>query len=160
MFAQDGIPVLDAAKGKRVSFHYSYSLSRGGEAFAPVTDGKVLVQDNAYTLEGLGLKVISDGYSRWTLDSDAEELLIETVQDNDIFTNPALFLATYRSYMDKIKVNSQGADSLDITLSLDTDTKARFILKGISYSEKEDGKSDFSLDEKSLPSNFVVTDLR
>ncbi|MBP5483275.1 MAG: hypothetical protein J6X99_03325, partial [Bacteroidales bacterium] len=87
------------------------------------------------------------------------ELLIEKVVKEDLFTNPALFIGSYRNYMDRLKVNSSGADNLDITLTLDDDTRARFVLSGISFGEPQ-GKSDFSVDEKSLGSEYVITDLR
>lgn len=157
--AQGGIPLLDRVEGHRVSFHYTYSLSQKGSEFAPVTDGDVTVEENAYILEGLGLKVISDGVTRWSLDSDAMEAVAETVEKEDIFTNPALFIGAYKDYMDKIKVNSQGSDSLDVTLTLDDETRARFLLQGIVYQDMQ-GKSDFSIDEKSLSKEYVITDLR
>lgn len=150
---------MDKVDGHRVTFHYTYSLSRGGSAFEPVTDGQVCVEGNAYIMEGLGLKVISDGKTRWTMDAAAGELLIENVVKEDLFTNPALFVGSYKNYMDRLKVNSSGADNLDITLTLDSDTRARFVLSGISYGQLQ-GKSDFSVDEKSLGSKYVVTDLR
>lgn len=159
-FAQGGgIPLMDKAQGKRVSFHYTYSLSQNGSDFSPITDGEVLVEGNAYILKGLGLEVRSDGCTRWTLDSDAKELLIETVSDDDLFTNPALFLSSYRNYMDSIVVNASAKDSLDVTLVLDNDTRARFVLSGVKFMELQ-GKSGFPLDEKSLSSDFVITDLR
>lgn len=158
-WAQDRIPLLDQAEGKRVSFHYTYSLSQKGADFREVTDGDVVVEGNAYTMEGLGLKVVSDGTTRWTLDAEAKELVVETVEKEDLFTNPALFITTYRQYMDKIRVNSQGRDSLDVTLELDADTRARFVLQKIHFQEPQ-GKSDFSMDEKSLSSSYLITDLR
>ena len=156
--AQDGIPLLDKVAGHRVHFHYTYSLSRAGADFAPVTDGQVTVEGNAYILEGLGMKVLSDGTTRWTLDPEAKEAVVEAVQKEDLFTNPALFIGSYRNYMDKLQVNASGKDSLDVTLTLDTETQARFVLSSIVYGE-EQGKSDFSMDEKSL-SGYLVTDLR
>ena len=156
--AQDGISLLDKVAGHRVHFHYTYSLSRAGADFAPVTDGQVTVEGNAYILEGLGMKVFSDGTTRWTLDPEAREAVVEAVQKEDLFTNPALFIGSYRDYMDKLQVNAAGSDNLDITLTLDEQTRARFVLIGIVYGE-EQGKSDFSLDEKSL-SGYLVTDLR
>ena len=156
--AQEGIPLLDKVAGHRVHFHYTYSLSRAGADFAPVTDGQVTVEGNAYILEGLGMKVLSDGTTRWTLDPEAKEAVVEAVQKEDLFTNPALFIGSYRDYMDKLQVNAAGSDNLDITLTLDEQTRARFVLSGIVYGE-EQGKSDFSLEEKSL-SGYLVTDLR
>ena len=157
--AQRSIALLDKVEGQRVNFHYTYSLSQKGAAFKAVTDGDVVLEENDYVLEGLGLKVISDGVTRWTLDEDAKEAVVETVEKEDIFTNPALFIGSYKNYMDKIKVNSQGKDSLDVTLTLDNETKARFVLKGIVFGPLQ-GKSDFSVDEKSLSEKYLVTDLR
>ena len=157
--AQGNIPLLDKVEGHRVCFHYTYSLSRNGEAFAPVTYGEVCVEGNAYRMEGLGLKVVSDGNTRWSVDEAAGEMVIEKVEKEDLFTNPALFISSYRQYRDRITVNSSGKDFLDVTLTLDDDTQARFFLKDIVYGELQ-GKSDFSLDGKSLSEIFVITDLR
>ena len=157
--AQGNIPLLDRVQGHRVQFHYTYSLSQKGAAFQEVTDGDVTVEENAYILEGLGLRVVSDGTTRWSLDPEALEVVIETVEKENLFTNPALFISSYRKYMDSIHVNEEGADYLDVTLTLDDETKARFVLRGIVF-RKPQGKSDFSLDEKSLSGEYVITDLR
>ena len=157
--AQANIPLLDKVAGQRVQFHYSYSLSQKGQSFREITDGNVTVEDNAYSLDGLGIKVVSDGVTRWSLDEEAREVLVETVEETDLFTNPALFIASYRNYMERIKVNAQGKDYLDVTLMLDEDTHARFILRNIVFGEKQE-KSDFVIDLKSLPKDYLITDLR
>ena len=74
--AQGGIPLLDKVEGHRVTFHYTYSLSQKGAGFSPVTDGNVLLEGNAYVMEGLDLKVISNGKTRWTLDPKARECVV------------------------------------------------------------------------------------
>lgn len=159
MAQEKGIPLLDKAAGYRVQFHYTYSLSQDGAAFKEVTDGDVIVEDNAYILEGLGLRVVSNGVTRWSVDAAAGEAVIENVEKEDLFTNPALFLSSYRKYMDSIRVNAQGPDSLDVTLMLEDQNQARFILRDIVFAEAQ-GKSDFSVDEKSLSKDYVITDLR
>ena len=158
-FAQGGIPLLDRVPGHRVTFHYTYSLSQGGKPMTRVTDGDVTVEDNAYLLSGLGLEVRSDGATRWSMDRAAEEVLIEKVEKEDLFTNPALFISSYKGYMDKIRVNASSSNSLDVTLVLDEGTSARFVLKDIVFQDKK-GKSDFTLDVKSLPDSYIITDLR
>ena len=158
-WAQGSIPLLDKVQGHRVTFHYTYSLAKNGADFSPVTDGDVTLEGNAYILEGLGLEVVSNGSTRWSVDREAKELVIETVEKEDLFTNPALFVGAYRDYMDKMHVNASGDAYLDVTLTLDTDTRARFLLTDIVYMDPK-GKSDFSLDEKSLSGDYVVTDLR
>lgn len=157
--AQGGIPLLDKVQGQRVRFHYTYSLSQKGAAFTPVTEGDVLLEGNAYVLEGLDLKVISDGTTRWTLDPKAREAVVETVEKEDTFTNPALFIASYRNNMNRIKVNEQGSDYLDVTLTLDSDNSARFVLSGIAFSPQQ-GNGDFLMDGKSLEKDYLITDLR
>ena len=158
-FAQGGIPILDRVPGHRVLFHYTYSLSQNGKPMTEVTDGDVVVEDNAFLLSGLGLEVRSDGATRWSIDREAEEVLIEKVEKEDLFTNPALFISSYKNYMDKLRVNASSPNSLDVTLLLDEGTSARFVLKDIVFGDRQ-GKSDFPLDEKSLPKSYVVTDLR
>ena len=154
-----GLEMLDKVKDHRAVFHYTYKLSRGGADFTSVTDGDVVVEDNAYVLEGLGLKVTSDGKTRLSVDPSAREAVVETVEKEDIFTNPALFIGSWRKYASRLKVNSSGKDSMDVTLTLDDDTLARFILTGIKFTEKQ-GLSDFCTDVSSLPSDYLVTDLR
>ena len=101
--AQEGIPLLDKVEGHRVTFHYTYSLSQKGGDFAQVTDGDVTLEGNCYKLQGLGMEVISDGTTRWTLDREAKEALVEPVEKEDLFTNPALFVASYKSHMDQLE---------------------------------------------------------
>lgn len=158
-FSQGRIPLLDQVEGHRVRFHYTYSLSQKGAAFQTVTDGNVQLEGNAYILEGMDLKLVSDGTTRWTLDPKARECVVETVEKEDMLTNPALFIASYRQYMDRIRVNAQGPDSLDVTLTLDEDTRARFVLRGIVFGAPQ-GKSDFHMDGKSLEGDYLITDLR
>ena len=157
--AQGGIPLLDRVEGHRVQFHYTYSLSQKGSPFKEITDGDVTVEGNAYVLEGLGLKVVSNGSTRWSIDEEAKEMVIETVEKENLFTNPALFITSYRNYLDQIRVNAQGVDSLDVTLTLEDDNKAHFVLSGIRFLPQQ-GKSDFSVDGKSLEKSYVITDLR
>lgn len=157
--AQGGIPLLDRVEGHRVQFHYTYSLSQKGSPFKEITDGDVTVEGNAYVLEGLGLKVVSNGSTRWSIDEEAKEMVIETVEKENLFTNPALFITSYRNYLDQIQVNAQGEDSLDVTLALEDDNKAHFVLSGIRFLPQQ-GKSDFSVDGKSLEKSYVITDLR
>ena len=153
------IPLLDKVPGHRVTFDYVYYLSKDGRPEFEVTSGKVTVQDNAYVMTGLGLEVFSDGTTRVSLDRTAKEVLVETVEKEDVFTNPALFIGAYRQYRDRIKVNASGKDSLDVTLTLDDDASGRFVLSDIKFTDKGDA-GDFSFDPGSAGPGFVITDLR
>ena len=155
--AQTRIPLLDKVPGHRVQCSYTYSVSKNGGAFSEVTKGNLEVEDNAFRLDALGLRIVSDGTTRWTLDEDAREAVVEAVQKEDITANPALLIGHYAD--SDLVVNASGKDFLDVTLVLDESTRARFFLQDIVFEERQ-GKSDFSMDEKSLPDNYLLTDLR
>lgn len=159
-FAQERIPLLDKALGHRVTFDYSYQLSLKGEDMHEVTSGKMIVEDNCFNLTGLGLSIVSDGESRWTVDNEAKEVLIEEVDEDDVITNPVLIISSYKGFGDNLKVNSSSSDSIDLTLRLDDKSSARFILKKVVFSDPTGEKKDFTVDVKSLGSEYVVTDLR
>lgn len=156
-----GIPLLDKAPQYRVTFDYTLTyLKAGGSPAREVTGGSVIVEDRAFFATGMDLELISDGESRWTVDRAAGEVVVEKADAGSVITNPALLFATYRDYLDRITVNSSGEDFLDVTVKVDEDVSERFVLKDIRFLPKEGKRSGFTLDVKSLPDDFVVTDLR
>lgn len=158
-FAQERIPLLDKVPGHRVTFHYTYTLVKDGEAPKAVTSGEVTLEGSAYRATGLGLLILSDGTTRWTQDASAREVLVETVSQDDVYANPAALVSSYRNFSDQITVHSSGEDSLDVSLKMDDDTSVRFVLTGIRFLPEE-GKSEFTLDVNSLSEDYIVTDLR
>ena len=159
VFAQERIALLDKASGKRVSFAYRYFLIQDGKDGDEVTSGRVSVQGNAFRLDGLGLEIVSDGTTRWTMDSASKELLIETVDGDDLLTNPALLVLDYRHHPGLLKVRKEGPDSLDVEVHLDERTAVHLIISGVTFNE-EGPLSDFVLEQASLDKDYVVTDLR
>ena len=157
--AQGSIPLLDKVAGHRAVFDYRYLISEDGKPFKEVTSGKVTVEDNAFRVTGLNLEIVSDGTTRWSMDPEAKEVLIERVEKDNIFTNPAILISSYKDHLDMIKVKSSGSDSMDAVVTFDERVKGEFILKSVKFLPKGD-KKDFTLDVKSLGSAYVVTDLR
>lgn len=153
------IPLLDKAVGHRVTFDYSYGYTSGGKTYDNVASGKMTVQGSAYLLKGDGLEVYSDGKVRWTLDRSGKEAIVESVDAEDVMTNPAAIVAGYKSFDKSLKVNSSGTDSLDISLTMENGQVSRFRLTGIRYAP-EGALSDFQFARSSLGSDWVVTDLR
>lgn len=153
------IPLLDKVPGHRVTFDYVYSLEKSGRPMSEVTRGEATVEGNCYVLTGLGLKVYSDGVTRVAVDNEAKEVLVETVDKEDIFTNPALFIGAYKDYRDKITVLSSSKDALSVTLRLDEDALVRFDLTKVRFFEQK-GKSDFTISLSSFGSSYEITDLR
>lgn len=157
--AQERIPLLDRVAGHRVSCQYVYSLSKDEEPYEEITSGRLVTEGNAFVLDGLGMVIRSDGATRWTLDPEAREVMVESVREDDLLANPALILGGYRRYLNRIKVLASGADSLRFTFQLDEDVVAMISLTQVVFSDPQ-GKSDFTLDVKSLSADYVVTDLR
>lgn len=152
------IDILEKAAGQRISFNYTYSLDKG-DGMQEVTTGVVTAEGNCFVLTGLGLKTWSDGTTCWMVDEEAKEVVIDNIAKDDIFTNPALMVSSYRNFSDDIKVNKEGSDYLDFTLKLDDDMTLRFVLKGIRISDPV-GVDEFTLDTSALGSSYVITDLR
>lgn len=157
-FAQDRISILDRAVGKRVTFNYVYSYDNG-KGMSEVTKGLVTAEGECFIVTGLGLTSYSDGSTCWMVDENEKEVVIQPLSKEDPFTNPALMVSSYRNYMDKITVKGEGADSLDIILKLDDNTKVRFVLSSVKYAEPK-GTDEFRFSTSSLSSDYVVTDLR
>lgn len=93
--AAAGNPVtsfVDSVKGRYVTVGYSF-VYRDGDI--PVSgSGTLSFQDKAFSLSGNGMRIICDGSTRWTLDEEAKECYIETLDSlsPDYEQNPALML--------------------------------------------------------------------
>lgn len=79
--------------GRCATFGYSYSMS--GQ-FPLSGSGKVRLQNDSFTMKGDGLEIYCDGATRWTVDTDAEECYIESVDTEtlDVEANPALLVGS------------------------------------------------------------------
>lgn len=159
VLAQEHIALLDKASGKRVTFAYRYSLIQKGVEGDEVTSGHVSVQGNAFRLDGLGLEILSDGATRWTMDPQAKEVLIEAVDGEDLLTNPALLVLDYRNHPGLLKLRKEGPDSLDVEVHLDENTVVHLLLSDVRFNE-EGPLSDYVLEPASMGKDYVVTDLR
>lgn len=79
--------------GHCATFGYSYSMS--GQL--PLSgSGEVRLQDDSFTMKGDGLEIYCDGATRWTVDTEAEECYIESVDPDilDVEANPALLVGS------------------------------------------------------------------
>ena len=95
-FAQEGSVLQAFSKrvdGSRVSFDYAWSMQVGRTK--ATGEGTVLLQGNAFRMEGNGLDVRCDGKTLWTMDTEAEEVVIEALDPAgaDYSANPALLVA-------------------------------------------------------------------
>ena len=83
---------VESVKGRCVTTGYGFVYKEGD---IPISgSGTLSFQDRAFRLSGNGMRIICDGTTRWTLDEEAKECYIETVDSGspDYEHNPALML--------------------------------------------------------------------
>ncbi|MGM9749003.1 MAG: outer membrane lipoprotein carrier protein LolA [Candidatus Cryptobacteroides sp.] len=179
---------VDNASSSRMVFDYTYKAESRG---VPVSgSGTATVQDGCFILSGDGLEIYCDGKERWTVDTQAREVVIEPVQDaSDIVFNPAVLSS---SLADSFTWNPSGKSaSFDgksvISYSLTPADKSAAIkyltvymnksvpagmqvllsdgtktnVSIVSFSAVSKGSlSDFAPSENAFDSSYVITDLR
>jgi len=168
-----------------VTFDYKYAV-RGDVPLKG--NGSAKVCDNRFVTQGNGLKVYCDGKTRWTIDVNSKEAVIESVDQSfmDVMANPALLVSSVSTSFEEISSGSATFDgkschyvtlypsvSAGITLvklffSGDTlkgaEVTARdgtitvFTVSNLKFSPKT--TDGFSYDSSKFTSAWVVTDLR
>ena len=140
--------VKEVEAGKRIELNYSYKM-RGD---VPVQgSGKAIIQFPCFKTEGNGLRIISDGKTRWTMDLEAKEVYIEFGDDYE---------KGYIQILDKMRFIKENKDSVAGTYR-NSDKEFEFNLTNIRKTEKVEGDvSEFRLDVKTLDKSWIVTDLR
>ena len=134
-----------------VSFDYRYR----SEGDIPVEgSGRITVEGRMYRSEGNGLKIWSDGTTRWTVDPSSREAYIENVADSpDILSNPAPYL---KSLSD---VKADGSRISGIWTAPDG-TRMKLSISNVEIRPRSRDATGFSFDVRSLDSTWVVSDLR
>lgn len=92
--AQDAGAFFAKARGHRTSFRYEFSATDSGMRGG----GEATVQDGAFHVSGGGLEILCDGTTRWTVDREGREVLIEGVGEDEAtrYTmNPALLISDF-----------------------------------------------------------------
>ncbi len=100
-----------------VSFDYSFSAKSQGTTMKG--DGNVKVQGSAFFLVGNGLEIWCDGKTRWTVDRDAEEAVVENVMDygDELAANPALLVTSVDTFFTEISFGKSqvGGKTVDVS---------------------------------------------
>lgn len=88
--------LADSISSSSVEFAYGYSIDNGKTKV--IGEGTVSMQGPSFFMTGNGLEVWCDGSSRWTVDNDAKEVVIESVDESqspDYIANPALLVGSF-----------------------------------------------------------------
>ncbi len=117
--------ILDNLKEKTQSYKtikiiFTYSLDNENEDIHESFDGELLLKGNKYRLNIAGQEVICDGESTWTYIQDAEEIQINSIEDDDEALTPNnLFTSYYDNYKSKFnkeyEENGRTIQVIDLT---------------------------------------------
>lgn len=150
--AQNDVETIrKALDGNRISLIYRF----GSESKLSVSgSGRFIAEGNCYRSAGNGIEIICDGKTRWTVDTKAKEVYIESAGGiDDFLSNPALFLDSVKDF----KIEGKTASGVYVNPSDGNAVSFKLMdMKSVPAS----GTSDFSFDIKVLDSSWVVTDLR
>ena len=130
----------ESVKGKCVKAEYSFVYKSGN---IPVNgSGTLSFQDNAFCLSGNGMRIVCDGSTRWTLDEEAKECYIETVESSspDYEQNPALLLtALDKAFSISTAAKASNLSGRSTTSIALTPLKGNTYLKGVTAHFLSDG---------------------
>lgn len=173
-------------KSSCVSFDYTYAVKnnlnmKGG--------GHVTVQDGSFVMTGNSLEMHCDGKTVWTLDDEAEEMVIESVGESEgVTSNPAVLVSSLDnaftagpmepsvfkgkkvdmsvltpkpsvSGIKTLNLYFSGEKLVGAVLVSDDGTTTEFGISNIKFSSKKP-LSFFSFSDKAPGPSWVVTDLR
>lgn len=175
---------VESISGKCVSFDYSYTLS--GTSGKMTGSGHVVFQGDSFRQEGNGLETWCDGISKWTVDRNAKEAVVETVDTSspDYLSYPTFILRDIDKVF-SIDTASGNDGSLKLRpsvrmgkissallefakgtyrpavleLYLEDGTVLKLSVSGYEVTSSADAGT-FSFDAGSLGEGYVITDLR
>ncbi|HNV50691.1 MAG TPA: outer membrane lipoprotein carrier protein LolA [Bacteroidales bacterium] len=88
---------------KSMKLEFIYKMENPEANINETTTGKAVVSDDSYRVEVAGQTIISDGKTLWTVISDAEEVQVNDVSENDDVFTPTKLLTSYnKQYKSKL----------------------------------------------------------
>ncbi len=143
----DGAALLQKQfKGHRVNAYYSYVIK--GMTDVRV-EGKAVVQDSCFRMEGAGLLILSDAANIWTLDIEGKEAYIEKAGPFDYLKN-----------VSDLEVNEEDGSISGIYAEPLSGNLIPFVIKDIKLLPWSVDLSAFSPAEDVFKGDWIITDLR
>ena len=151
--AQGGVESLRAlVDSNRVSFKYTLSAKDRPQIG---TNGTVLLDGPCYHMSTKGADIWCDGTTRWTVDSEAKEVYIESSEGTrEFLVNPTAYL----DRVEGLKVTDKSVTGIYNDPS--QGAAVSFKLTSIKSSPLTGGTAEFFFDTSALGSDWVITDLR
>lgn len=123
-------------------FDFSYTT----EGDIPMTGkGTAVIQDNCYHATVAGFDIWCDGESRWIIDNESKEVIIEPAE-------PLLEL------VQNLDVKQQGSNINGATFNLEDGTPVKLDIK--NYKQTAPVNLLFKYDTSRLGDDYIITDLR
>lgn len=174
------------AASSGLSFNYTFRVKNN---LNMTGEGSVEVFGDAFMMIGNGLEMWCDGNTLWTLDEEAQEIVIEDTSDSEIgySSNPAVLLGSadkvfnigkpaassfkgksvnayiltpkQKSDIKSLKLYFAGNALVGATMTAKDATETEFVISGLKFSSRKPASS-FGFDVKKLDSSWVITDLR
>jgi len=190
-FAQTPEEALDNFIGNvavhRTVFEYKFVMEPSVKDSPKVVgEGKVIIQDNCWCVEGMGVDMHCDGKSTWIVDPVSEEIIIENAEDSEAAMNPVTMISAFdesferksltieKQFVKAVLEPKTKSDIVSVTVLIARDgsslhgasvkmkdgTVTYFTVPSFAFKGKTQDMSVFSFDEKSVSKDYVVTDLR
>ena len=151
--AQGGVESLRAlVDSNRVSFKYTLSAKDRPQIG---TSGTVLLDGPCYHMSTKGADIWCDGTTKWTVDSEAKEVYIESS------TGTREFMVDPTAHLDRVeslKVSEKQVTGVYKEPS--QGAAVAFKLTSIKSSPLTGGTAEFFFDVSALGDDWVITDLR
>lgn len=153
LMAQDSTASLrQLLEGSRVSFKYALTTQ---DKVQVRSDGSALIDGECYRITGNGLDIFCDGTTKWTVDTDAKEVYLESSDGTrEFLANPAAWLEQVHNLTVGEKVVS------GVFRDPAQGTEISFRFTSITGSPQSGTTEGFTFDTSSLGPGWVVTDLR
>lgn len=177
----------DKVSESLVAFDYSF-VSKLENGAAMTGSGSATVSGDMFSIRGNGLEIVCDGRTRWTMDTEAKEVIVETVSGNgaDYLANPALLLSHSGEAFEAVSSGDgrfkgrsahvtrlrpvtetgvgglamyfSGEELIGVEVTAEDGTVTEFAISNLTFSSLVRDESGFRPGR--FPEDWVVTDLR
>ena len=129
---------IDQSKSYKIDF--TYTLENKLEGINQDSKGSVIIKEDSYVLNFMGISQICDSKYIYTIVDENEEVIISTVEDEDEQTiKPSQLLNFYRTgYLllwDRLEINNKDKIQFIKLIPIDSNSEISHLLLGIDISD-------------------------
>jgi len=132
------------AVAQQMAASFDFSVSSDGEVSIKAK-GSALLQDNCYHVDTQMLEIWCDGETRWVIDKEGKEVVVETAEPVE-------------DIMKMADIQSSGDIPTSASYEMEDGTVLHISIK--NYKKTDPVNLMFSYDTSRLSDKYIVTDLR